>query len=107
MSVFVVQTYFVKPEKREKYMTLWRRWLKYMKENPEKVKEIRSVKLFTQTFGSISGAYVAVREFDSLADYERCHTRLLKDEEFMKLYQKVMLLIDPDTLSMNVWNSVM
>jgi len=106
MTVFVVETYVVKPEKQAEFKSLLRRWLKFMKENPALLKEMKSWKLFTQTFGSISGAYVELVEYDSLAEYEKCHARLLKDKEFMKLYQEAMTLIDATTFSMSAMEPV-
>jgi len=69
----------VKPEKQAEFKSLVQRFLKYKKENPTLFKEMKSWRLFTQTFGSISGAYVEQLEFDSFAEYEKCHKKLLKD----------------------------
>jgi len=106
MTVFVVETYVVKPEKHVEFKSLLQRFLKYMKENPTLFKEIKSWKLFTQTFGTISGAYVEQVEYDSLAELEKCYTRLLKDKEFSKIYQELMTLIDTATFSMSAWEPV-
>jgi len=103
MTVFVVETYVVKQEKQAEFKSLLKRWLKFMKENPTLLKEMKSWKLFTQTFGSISGAYVEMVEYDSLAEYEKCQSRLLKDKEFMKLYQEAIALIDTTTFSKSTW----
>jgi len=42
MGVFVVDTHVVKPEKQDKYTSLMRRVRKYMKENSETFKEVKS-----------------------------------------------------------------
>ena len=101
-----METYVVKQEKQAEFQSLLKRFLKFMKENPTLFKEMKSWRLFTQTFGSISGAYVELIEYDSLAEHEKCHTRLLKDKEFMKLYQEAMTLIDTTTFSMSAWKPV-
>jgi len=44
--------------KQDEFMPLIQRYLKYIKENPERFKEIKSIKLFTQRFGGIFGAYI-------------------------------------------------
>jgi len=106
MTILVVSTWVVKPEKQEEFMQLWQRHLKYRKENPEMFKELKSFKLFTQTFGGISGAYVELVEYNSLADYEKLIAKISKDKGFMKMLQEFILLIDPDTLSENVWNAI-
>jgi len=96
----------VKPEKQAEFNSLLQRFLQYTKENPELFKEMKSLKLFTQTFGSISGAYVEMVEFDSLADHEKFHAKSKKDERYMKLYQEAMTLIDTATFSMSAWEPV-
>lgn len=107
MSVFVVETYLVAPEKREKFKLLMQRLLEYKKENPKLFEEVRSLKLFTQMFGGIAGTYIEMWEFDSMADLEKCWKREDKDEGFMKIHQQFLQLIDPTTFSMKIWTSVM
>ena len=107
MSVFIVETYVVKPEKQGEFMPLIQRFLDYRKANPNVFKETKSWKLFVQRFGGIAGAYVENWEFDTMADAEKCMTRMLKDKGFLKIYQEFMLLIDPATYSMKLWNAVM
>lgn len=68
MSIFLILSYVVKPDKQEEYREIWQRWLKFKKENPEEVKELKSSRLFTQTFGDTYSKYVEIREFDSIAD---------------------------------------
>ena len=107
MSVFVVETYVVKPEKREEFMSLWQRVLEYKEEKPELFGEVKSLNLFTQMFGGVAGAYIEMWEFDNMADLEKCWAREHKDEGFMKIHQEFILLIDPATFSMKVWKSIM
>jgi hypothetical protein len=107
MSVFVVETYLVAPEKREKFKLLMRRLLEYKKENPKLFEEVRSLKLFSQMFGGIAGTYIEMWEFDGMADLEKCWKQEDQDEEFMKIHQEFLQLIDPTTFSMKIWNSVM
>ena len=80
MSIFIVMTYVVKPEKQGEFMSLVQRFFRYKKENPEKFKKVKSLKLFAQMFGGISGGYIEVWEFDNLADVEKHRTGILKDE---------------------------
>jgi len=106
MTVFVIETYAVKQEKQAEFKSLLKRFLRFMKENPALFKEMKSWKLFTQTFGSISGAYIEQVEYDSLADHEKCHARLLKDKAFLKIYDEAMTLIDTTTFSMSAMEPV-
>ena len=107
MSVFIIVTYVVKPEKQAEFMPCIQRILKYVEENPQKFKEWKSFKLFSKMSFDIVGEYMELWGFDNMADLERCKTSLSKDEGWMKLMQEIALLIDPATFSMNVWNSVM
>jgi len=107
MTVFIVETYVVKPEKQEEFMSALKRILNYKKENPAKFKEMKSKKIFSQMFGGVSGGYIEMNEFDNMADAEKYMARALKDEEFKRLYQEAKLLLVPATYSLSVWDSVM
>ena len=106
ITILVVNTWVVKPEKEGEFTKLWQRYLKYIKENPKTFKEVKSLKLFTQMLGGIYGAHVELIEYDSLTDLEKLLTRIFKDKEFMKVMQEIMLIIEPASYSINVWNAV-
>lgn len=106
MSVFVVETYVVKPEKQGEYQTLIQNLLEYKKQNPQLFKEVKSFRLFHQMFGGLAGAYIEMWEFDSMADLEKCWMKELKDDGFMKLHKEFTLFVEPTTFSMNVWTTV-
>jgi hypothetical protein len=107
MGVFVVETYLVAPEKREKFKLLMQRLLEYKKENPKLFEEVRSLKLFAQMFGGIAGTYIEMWEFDSMADLEKCWKREDQDAGFMKIHKEFLQLIDPTTFSMKIWHAFM
>ena len=106
MSVFVIETYVVKPEKHGEYKSLIQTLIKYKKENPELFKEVKSFRLFHQMFGGLAGAYIEMWEFDSMADLEKCWMKESKDKDFMKIHKEFMLLIEPTTFSINVLSAV-
>jgi hypothetical protein len=106
LSIFAVETYVVKPEKQVEYQSLMQRLLQYKKQNPQLFNEVKSFGLFHQMFGGLAGAYIEMWEFDSMADLEKCWTKEPKDEGFMKIHKEFMLLIVPDTFSINIWNAV-
>ena len=107
MSVFVIETYVVKPGKQEELMSLLHRIHKYKEQKPEQFKEMKSKRIFSQMFGGISDSYIEMNEFDNMADAEKYMARVSRDKEFMKLYQEAKLLLVPATYSLNVWRSVM
>jgi hypothetical protein len=108
MSVFLISTYVVKPDKQEEYKAMYRRWLEYKKENPEEVKELepKSWRIFTQTFGDAYGKHMEIYEFDSIADYERFVERASKNKEHSEIFENQMLFFVPGTVSNSIWNPV-
>jgi len=106
MTVFVVETYVVKPGKQRELVSLLRRMREYKERNPEGFKEMKSKRIFSQMFGGVAGGYVELNEFDSLEDAEKYITRMEKDEGYMKLYQEALQLVVPATYSLNVWKAL-
>jgi len=106
MTVLIIETYLTKSGKESEFKSFLKKWRKYMKDNKEKLKEMKSWKMYIQTFGNNAGAYVEQVEFDSLAEFEKFNDRLKKDKEFVKLDQEEMALMDNTTLSINVWSPV-
>ena len=106
MTIFVVETYVVKPGKQGELMSLLQRMREYKEKNPGGFKEMKSKRLFSQMFGGVAGGYVELNEFDSLADAETYFARTAKDEGFMKLYQEALQLVVPATYFLNVWKAL-
>jgi len=106
MTIVVAETFLVKPEKQAEFTKLWKRYLKYVKDNPKLFKEIKWSKSFTQMFGGTYGAHIILMEFNNLADMEKLNNRTMKDPEIVKLYQEMMLLIDPASYTSNVWTTL-
>jgi len=106
MTILVFETWVVKPEKQAEFAKLWQRYLKYIKDNPKLLKEMKWRKSFTQMFGGTYGAYVELSEYNSLADYEKLNNRLMKDPGFLKIFQDAMLFMDPATYTCNVWTTL-
>src|SRR4030042_3399381 len=101
MTIFEVETFVVKPEKQGEVMALWQKSLKYMKENPEKIKA-KSTKILTQVLGGTFGGYVTMSEYDSIADWEKEYATMMQDETQLKLFQEFQTLIVPGTFSINI-----
>jgi len=106
MTYLAISTYIVKPEKQGDFMRFWKSYLDYMKKNPEMFKEVKSLKLYTQVFGGISGAYVELLEFESLTDQETLEKKLVKNEEAKKLLQEFITFRDSSTHTTNLLKSV-
>jgi hypothetical protein len=106
MTILVFERWMVKPEKQEEHTQLIQIYRKFIKDNPEIWKNVRSIREYTQMFGGTSGMYIWLLEFDSLADYEKVESHMLTDEEGAKLHQEWYALIDPTTVSVEIWRAL-
>jgi hypothetical protein len=107
MTVLMVETYVVNPEKQAEFMAFGKKFVEWKEKNAEKLKEVKSWKLFAQMLGGNFGGYVETWEFENMADCETCMNRLMQDEEFRTaIYGEFARLIVPGTHSINVWNAV-
>jgi hypothetical protein len=104
MTVFSVVTYFVKPEKRQEFMSFWQRWFKYVKDNPETFKELKSVKLFTQMYGGIYGGYVEMWEFDNLEELAKHMAKWASDKGLKEIEKEWSCFSEQAT--QNIWSAI-
>jgi hypothetical protein len=109
MPVFKVETYVIKPEKREECGEIMKKWAAYIRKNKEKCKELKSWRLFSQMTGGNAGGYVEIGEFDNMADYEKFMHRIFhgNDKLIAAIVSGFTTCVVPGTYSMNIWNSVM
>ena len=106
MGIFVVETYVVKSEKREEFTPALNEFLRYKETHPDLFKGLRSWKLLRQEYGAVVGMYMEMWEFDSLAELETNTDRLHADEGMKKIMKGFLELVDPATLSCNIWSPV-
>jgi hypothetical protein len=96
----------VKPEKQVEHKKLMQKFHKFMTDNAAVFKGMKLVGEYTQMFGGVSGMYVWLVEYESLAALEKLNNRMEKDEEAKKLMEEWMPLIDPTSVSTHVWTAV-
>jgi hypothetical protein len=111
MSTFVVETYVIWPEKQGAFTKLLQKSLKYREGHPEVFKGLKSWKVFHREYGGISGSYVVMWEFDSMADLDRVMTRMQqrmqKDKQFSMIFGHAFEpLYDPAAYSCEIWSTV-
>jgi len=107
MTIFLVETYVIKPERQADFTAYKKKESQWMKKHPEMFKEVKSYKMFTQLFGGNWGGYVEMWEFENLADFEKCNNRQMQSDYIMtKLYPELASLVVPATYSLSVWNPV-
>ena len=108
MSVFLVETYVLKPEKQAElaaYKKKWRKFFGYKDGRLLSFKEVKSHRMFSQLVGGNADGYVEMFEFESLAGLERFLSKLMKSGYMTKLYPVFIGLIVPGSRSTSVWAS--
>jgi hypothetical protein len=107
MTVFMVETLVVKPDKLGEAAAFDEKFEALMKKRPDLFKEIKSVKHFSHFLGGNSGGRVMMWEFESLADVDKFLNRCMGDKEWMtKFYPELAALMVPGTHSLNVWTPI-
>ncbi|OGD45755.1 hypothetical protein A3K79_06655 [Candidatus Bathyarchaeota archaeon RBG_13_46_16b] len=106
MTVFLVETYLAKNEKKAEFQSLLGEFLKFKKKNPKVFDGLNSWKLLQQEYGGIANLYIEMWEFDSLQDMEKCNARIFENKEMKKIQTEFQTLIDHSTFTRFIWNSV-
>jgi hypothetical protein len=103
MTIFVVETYVVKPEKLSEFTAYKEKWKKFF---AKWLKEVKSYKMFIQLFGGNWGGYVEMWEFENLADCEKFFNRVMQSNYTKELYPEFASLVVPATYSISAGNPV-
>jgi antibiotic biosynthesis monooxygenase (ABM) superfamily enzyme len=106
MTIFLVRTYVVKPDKLGEHMAWGEKLVALMKKRPYQFKEVESLKVFSHKYGGKVGGYVAIWKFRSLADCEKWENSFKKNKEQMDLNSEFMSLTVPGTYSADIWEPV-
>ena len=100
-----IDKWMIKPEKQGEHKKLMKKFRKFMKDNAKTFKGMKLLGEYTQMFGGVSGMYVWLTEYDSLADLEKVSKKMEKNERAKKLMAEWMPLIDPASVSTNIWTA--
>jgi hypothetical protein len=108
VTVFLVQTFVVRPEKLSEFPAFHKKFEEWMKTRPDLTKGLKSPrKTFRHTLGGNWGGIVIMYEFKSMADVGNAGNKLIADKEYMtKMYPEFAALIVPGTYSFCVWSPV-
>ena len=99
MSIYLLETWVIKPEDEEEHRIIWRQYVNYMNENPELFSSIKSMKLCKKLSGDDVVTHAQMGEFDSLKDKENLDEGLSKDRENIEFHRKLMLVKDAATVT--------
>lgn len=106
MAIFEVNIWTVSKGRIRQHEEVMKRISQYEKANPEKFKEQKSFRYFSCWAGEQSpvGGRVAIYEYETLADMEKIYARLKKDEEFNKMDNEWLSLIEPNSVRRYIWH---
>ena len=97
MSVYLFETWLVKPEHENKHNKIWGEYVNYMNRNPELFHGIKSMKLYKKLPGEGFATYIQVVEFNNLDEKVNLDLLLSKDEESLTFKRRLMLFKDIET----------
>jgi hypothetical protein len=108
MTIMMVDSYVVKPDKLGEYPAFLKKLDAFIKKRQELFKEAKSIKFSSKFLGGTWGGFVEMYEFENLADFEKCFNKVMHDKEFLTtIYAEVPNYIVPGSESVEIWNSVM
>lgn len=99
VTVFMMDTYVLKPEKVSEYATFLKRYDTWMRSQPELFREVKSVRLYSQTLGHVLDSYCEIWEFESLAGLETWVAKYFVNKEATAWHQEWLGMVVPGTES--------
>ena len=97
MSVYLFETWVIKPEHLETHAVLWKEYVQYMKNNRDLFKGIISMQILNKLEGQGTVTHLQIVEFNSVEDKEALDWQLSQDIETLQFKQQLMLIKDPKT----------
>jgi len=106
MSVFIVETYVVRAEKREEYEPALKEFLEFKEKHKDLFAGLISWKLYKQDFGAVGGMYIEIWEYENIVEMDRISKRIFSAEGMKKIQKGFHELVEPATFSTNLWTQV-
>lgn len=106
MTVFIVRTYTVKPDKYAEHLAWGKKLVKLMKKQPKLFSEALSMRVLSHKYGGSVGGYTAMWKFKTLADAEKWAQGFTTVKEEIDLRSEFLSLIVPGSYSECVWEPV-
>jgi len=107
MAIFMLEQYVIKSDKMNEFTVFLKKYLPWIqKRRADLYKEVKSHKMISQMFGGNFGKYMEIWEYESLADCEKCFSRLMQDKELMtEIFPEFASYFAPATHTIEIWNS--
>jgi hypothetical protein len=99
MSIFLVETWVVKPEHEQEHEALWRHFVDYMNQNRILFKGIISMQLYRRLPVTSSATHAQTVEFSSLEDKLALDERVVKDPTCVEFSRNLARVKDSRTIS--------
>jgi hypothetical protein len=99
VTVFLVRTYTVKPDKYEEHNAWGKKLIALMKKKPELFSGVQSMRVLRNKYGGAVGGFTAMWKFSSLKDAEEWETGFAKVKEKIPLWQEFAVLLVPGSYS--------
>jgi hypothetical protein len=97
MTVYLFETWIVKPEHEKRHALIWKQYVNYMKENPTLFEGIKSMKLCKKLLGEGFATFVQIVEFSNLEEKVCLDNKLSKDKESIAFKGRLMLVKNSET----------
>jgi hypothetical protein len=106
MTVFLVRTYTVKPDKLKEHNAWGKKLITLMKKQPELFSGVKSMRVLSHKYGGNIGGFTAMWKFEGLADVEAFERSFREVKEEVALRAELLDLLVPGSYSQCIWESV-
>ncbi len=106
MTVFVVRTYTVKPDKLAEHNMWGKRLVALMKKKPALFDGVKGMRVLSHKYGGQVGGFTAMWKFSSLEDAEKWENGFTTVKEELVLRQEFLELVVPGSYRQEVWEPV-
>lgn len=106
MTVFLVRTYIVKPDKVREHDAWGKKLVTLMKKQPNKFNGVKSMQVLSPKYGESVGRFTAMWKFKGLTDADKWEDSFGVDKELAALRAELMNLIVLGSYSASIWESV-
>ncbi len=106
MTVFLVRTYVVKPDKLSEHNVWGKKLVASMKKRSDLFRGVKSLRVLSHKYGGNVGGFTAMWKFDSLVEAEKWENSFVEVAEQPNLRSEFMALIVPGSYSESIWEPV-
>jgi hypothetical protein len=106
MTIYVKETWDLKPEKAAEFIKFLERWKKLVKERPELFEGLKSWNSYEAVMGTTFQG-MNLWEYENMAEMEKSSSKFYTDPTLVKLVTELWTYLIPGTHREEVWKPVM